>query len=520
MSKAIFSTPISVWLIAFAILLGAVLFASEIGGIVGETIYPFRNVILINLVIGMFIPISRLMGVSFNVLGVIMGVAGHLFFGSLDIGPFSFRIYVMLFLAFLLAADTLTLRRKLFRSALARDLVVIYLVFIVWTMLVRQAHGTPFRESVIFIMSNHLFALVSFIVIQNRLVTQKHIVLFAGALGFAAILSALFAVGQWFGIEIAWDIALALRPGEEESLLGTRFGSFGFVPGLSVSSISLSYVLITLGFFVFSWTIHRQRIRPSHLLLGVVLTGVIVLGIIFSQSRSAIGATVVVVLVSLVLSLRSQGSKRRVSGAGIHKYIMAIGLLIVTLVFVLGQLGRYLDLTPEAGGGGYSLGRIFNLEDPRRVQAAASSIELISYNLTTLLTGSDNATYDEILFRRLGGTDVVIAPHNLLLNSLVIYGAIGTSLILAFMGLVTFLAYRTVRATRSSPSLGPLALIVTVGLVAFTLNAQFHNESFVSGSTLGFWLVAFLVAVEKIYRNGEKSQNEAPANRSGVDDSS
>ena len=296
MSKAIFSTPISVWLIAFVILLGAVLFASEVGGIVGETLYPYRNVVLIHLVIGMFIPLSRLLGVSFNVLGVILGVAGHLFLGSLDIGPVSFRIYVMLLLAFLLAADTLTLRRKLFRSALARDLAMIYLGFIVWTMLAKQAHGTPFRESVFFVMSNHLFALVSFIVIQNRLVTQRHIVLFAGALAFAAILSALFAAGQWFGIEIAWDIALALRPGGEESLLGTRFGSFGFVPGLSLFSISLSYLLITLGFFVYSWTIHRQRIRPSHLLLGVMISGVIALGIILSQSRSAIGATAIVVL--------------------------------------------------------------------------------------------------------------------------------------------------------------------------------------------------------------------------------
>ena len=106
MSKVIFSTPISVWLIAFVILLGAVLFASEGGGIVGETVYPYRNVVLVHLVIGMFIPLSRLLGVSFNVLGVTIGVAGHLFLGSLDIGPVSFRIYVMLLLAFLLAACT------------------------------------------------------------------------------------------------------------------------------------------------------------------------------------------------------------------------------------------------------------------------------------------------------------------------------------------------------------------------------------------------------------------------------
>ncbi|MCH7744853.1 MAG: hypothetical protein IIC84_02130 [Chloroflexi bacterium] len=510
MSKAIFSTPISVWLIAFTILLGAVLFASEIGGIVGETIYSYRNVILINLVIGMFIPISRLMGVSFNVLGVIMGVAGHLFFGSLDIGPFSFRIYVMLFLAFLLAADTLTLRRKLFRSALARDLVVIYLVFIVWTLLVRQAHGTPFRESVIFIMSNHLFALVSFIVIQNRLVTQKHIVLFAGALGFAAILSAVFAIGQWFGVELAWDIALALRPGEEETLLGTRFGAYGFVPGLSLFSISLSYVLITLGFFVYSWAIHRQRIRISYLLTGVVFTGIIALGIIFSQSRSAIGATAVVVLVSLVLSLRSQGSKRRVSGAGLHKYIMAIGLLIVTLVFVLGQLGRYLDSTPDAGGGGYSLGRVLNLEDPRRVQAAASSIELISYNLATLLTGSDGVAYGEILSRRLEEGDIIIAPHNLFLNAAVLTGLPGVLLVVVLLFGLIKLGRTVIRVTSSHDS--PVRWVgigAFYGLLAYVLNAQFHNSGFVSGDAMPWWLIGLMIAIVTYIRDQDKLEAQS-----------
>lgn len=513
MSKAIFSTPISVWLIAFVILLGAVLFASEIGGIVGETIYPYRNVLLINLVIALFIPLSRLMGVSFNVLGVIMGVAGYLFFGSLDIGPFSFRIYVMLLLVFLLAADTLTLRRKLFRSALARDLAVIYLIFIVWTMLARQAHGTPIRESVILIMSNHFFALVSFIVIQNRLVTQRHIVLFAGALAFAALLSAMFAIGQWFGIEKAWDIALALRPGEEESLLGTRFGSFGFVPGLSLFSISLSYVLITLGFFVYSWTIHRQRIRPSHLLLGVVLTGMIVLGIIFSQSRSAIGATAVVILVSLVLSLGNRGQRRRAGAKRFQKYIIAVSLLAVVLIFVFGQIGRFLDPTPEAGGGGYSLKRVLNLEDPRRVQAAAGSLELISSDLTTMLIGSDGVAYGEILSRRLGEGDIIIAQHNLFLSAAVSTGLPGLLLVVLLLFGLLKLGRAVIRTTAPhDSSVRWVGIGALYGLLAYVLNAQFHNSGFVSGDAMPWWLIGLMVAIVAYIRDQDKlkaqNQNE------------
>lgn len=505
MSKAIFSTPISVWLIAFVILLGAVLFASEVGGIIGETVYPYRNVVLVHLVIGMFIPLSRLLGVSFNVLGVTIGVAGHLFFGSLDIGPVSFRIYVMLFLAFLLAADTLTLRRKLFRSALARDLVMIYLVFIVWTLLVKQAHGTPFRDSVLFIMSNHLFALVSFIVIQNRLVTQRHIVLFAGALAFAAILSALFAIGQWFGIEIAWDIALALRPGEEESLLGTRFGSFGFVPGLSLFSISLSYVLITLGFFVYSWTIHRQRIRRSSFLLGAMFTGVIALGLIFSQSRSAIGATAIVVLVSVVISLGSRGLGGRASATRIHKYIMAVGLLAVVLIFMFSQLGRFMDATPDAGGGGYSLGRVLSLQDPRRVQAAASSVELIASNLTTLLVGGDSTTYSEILSRRLGEGDITIAPHNLFLNAAVLTGLPGVLLVVLLLFGLLKLGRTVIRVTSvHDSSVRWVGIGAFYGLLAYVINAQFHNSGFVSGDAMPWWLIGLMIAIVTNLREQER----------------
>ncbi|MCH8108980.1 MAG: hypothetical protein IIB15_02525 [Chloroflexi bacterium] len=511
MSKAIFSTPISVWLIAFVVLLGAVLFASELGGIVGETIYPYRNVLLINIVIGLFIPLSRLMGISFNVLGVIMGVAGHLFFGSLDIGPVSFRIYVMLLMAFLLAADTLTLRRKLFRSTLARDLVMIYLVFMIWTFLVRQAHGDSLVGTATFMMSNHLFALVSFIVIQNRLVTQKHIVLFASALALAALLSALFAVGQWFGIDKAWEVALALRPGEEEALLGTRFGDFGFVPGLSLFSISLSYVLISLGFFVYSWTIHRQRIRPSFLLIGVVFTGVIVLGIIFSQSRSAIGATAVVVLVSLVLSLGTRGQRRRAGAKGLHNYIIAIGLLVVILTFVFGQLGRFLDATPEAGGGGYSLGRVFSLEDPRRVQAAASSLELLTSSVSTLLIGSDGATYDEFLARRLGEDDIVISPHNLFLNAAVLTGLPGVLLVVLLLFGLLKLGRAVIRATAAhDSSVRWVGMGAFYGLLAYVLNAQFHNSGFVSGDAMPWWLIGLMVAIVAYVREQDKLKAQNP----------
>ena len=95
------------------------------------------------------------------------------------------------------------------------------------------------------------------------------------------------------------------------------------------------------------------------------------------------------------------------------------------------------------------------------------------------------------------------APHNLVLNSLVFYGAIGTAFILVFLGLVTYLAISTIRRSYEHPVLGWLTISATIGLVAFSMNAQFHNESFLTGSTLGFWLVIIRAGADRLVRTGE-----------------
>jgi len=203
-----------------------------------------------------------------------------------------------------------------------------------------------------------------------------------------------------------------------------------------------------------------------------------------------------VVLVSVVISLGSRGLGGRASATRIHKYIMAVGLLAVVLVLAVSQLGRFQTATPEAGGGGYSLGRVLSLQDPRRVQAAASSIELISSDLPTLLIGSDSTAYSEILFRRLGEGDIIIAPHNLFLNAAVLTGLPGVLLVVLLLFGLWKLGRTVIRLTSAhDSSVRWVGIGAFYGLLAYVINAQFHNSGFVSGDAMPWWLIGLMIAI-------------------------
>lgn len=484
-------------LIALLFIGGAVVYGSSSDGIGLLQNVPITRVALGVIGIGLFIVSGMMMKISYHVLGVIVAIVGHLFFGNLDIGPFSIRIYVMGILGFLLLLDLLAVKRKrLFKTTIARDLSIIYLIFIAWTVMSGIAQGALLRDLIFSIFSSHVFALVGFILIQNRLTTRRHIIFFAGALAFTAVLSSAFAIAQWFGFEQAWDVALSLRPGQEDNLLGTRFGDYGFVPGLSVFSISLSYHLITLGLLVYSWVIHKRGLHLPQFVLGIILTCTLLTGIIFSQSRSAVAATAAVFLLSMMLTFWGQSRKNRASTSrGIHKYLIAIGVIGVVLILVLPQFDRFYDSTPDAAGGGYRLGRIFNLQDPKRGQVAGSAIELAVSSVPNLLIGTSGEEYVKFLSTRFDENERIISPHNIFLNAIVSGGIPSLILIIVlFLGLFR-LSKMVHRASQLDPSIKWIGMGAIYGLFAFLINSQFHNSGFVSGDPMPWWLMGIMVAL-------------------------
>lgn len=434
-----------------------------------------------------------------------------LFLGDLDIGPASSRIYLLFALGVVVTVGVLSGRIKLFSSRLGLAISVVYALFIGWALVNSVIRDAGLVDSVERLGSTIFFGWLLFVLAQASIRRISDLYLVWAALTASAVLNAIVAISQWLGLDAAWDLARLFRP-------DTLFDRFPAVAGLALFSIPLAYQLLVGGVLLAGALLWWPRRYDSLRWLAGIGLGIVMLGTLFSLSRSAIGIGALALL-ALVIARYAPHPRAVLKFAVAGVVLLAIAVIVGNVLIASRSSARRPSTYPERVDR-FNLSRATSISSPDRWGVWRLAVD--SWLKSPLI--GDIAAYNAE-FRVRGKTDRNLgigrprAPHNLLLNSLVIYGAIGTSLILAFMGLVTFLAYRTVRATRSSPSLGPLALIVTVGLIAFTVNAQFHNESFVSGSTLGFWLVAFLVAVENIYRNGEKSQNEAPANTSGVDDS-
>ncbi len=431
-------------------------------------------------------------------------IAAHLFFGNIDIGPFSTRIYLLALLTVMLAADRLVLHKRLFRTRLARDLAIIYLAFIVWTFITRTAQDVPIGLSASHILSNHVFALTSFIVIQNRLANGKQIAIFAGFALFSAAVSALFGVAQWFGLDAAWDAALALRPGEESIVLGTRHGRYGFIPGLALFSISFSYHLITLGLFAYGFTIHRQRMKTWLLVVGIALTGLIFLAVFLSQTRSAAVAIVIVLALSFWFALRLKGREGNMSRLAVRSYFALVLILGMGLLAALPLLERFYIPNVEARSGGYELTRVLNLDDPKRTQVAVSSLSLAFSEGSNLAMGIAGSEYIEFLSDRLSPNERIISSHNLFLNALVLGGIPGVGIILLLLFGLFRLSRSVMRAIQLEPSLAWVGMGAIYGLIAYLINAQFHNSGFVSGDPMPWWIIGVMVALVAYARERQK----------------
>jgi hypothetical protein len=408
-------------------------------------------------------------------------LAGQLFLGDFDIGPVSLRVYVLVTLCLGAVVRAVSLRQPLVRYTPALTPCLAYSALIVWIASCRLAAGDPMSVVARALASTHVFAALTFIIVQYFVRTTEDAERLAIVMLSAVALSAGIAIAQWFGVSLAWEMALALRPGEaaEALILGRLRGESGYVPGLAPFSIALGYQLVSVAGLALALLSRTPSFKGFGLLVQLV-TALLAAGLLVSQSRSALVAFLVMAVCSVVLV-----SGRRWVTVTAGAFIICSGAALLLLI------------TGEDTGA-YGLQRVLSMDDPLRAELNRVALSLIP---KYFIMGGGIAEFNDIL--ALNGMpfagNASYAPHNMFLMAGLYYGAIGICL----TTIVTGLLLKSVVCTLRTPVLCTnwIAVGTALGLIGIFINSQFHNESIVSGSALPWWLAGLHVSVLRIARS-------------------
>jgi hypothetical protein len=268
-----------------------------------------------------------------------------------------------------------------------------------------------------------------------------------------------------------------LRPATSNALALSDEVSRGAASGLAPSAFAMSYqvgiALITLMvLFVFPNHDKENKAMAAVSLLLLGLTAWVI------QERStlvALGSVFVLFIIWLSrVQLQHKDDKKKV--------FYNLGVLVTLGILFF----SYLIISESALVQGVG-SRLTNLYDAGRVillqQALTFGITHWLWGggpgLFLLATSSDFNTYYQ-----------TAVPHNLFLNAFAYYGIPGLIFALFFC----FILFKNCRQFLRSAlnQYDMLAVGLVFALLAYLINAQFHNASFVTGDPLMWWLVGIL----------------------------
>lgn len=425
---------------------------------------------------------------SISMILLLIALVSEMFLGDINIGPFSLRVYIMATMLAWVLAKTAVFQESLLASDEAYRLFVTYLVFIIWAVANRLWSEQPLGELARSMASTHGLAITNFLVVLAVVRNVRSAGLLAKTMLLTAVISGLVGILQWRGIDWAWSVAMMLHPAEKAGeLLDPQYGYLTFAQGLAMFSIPFSYHLISFGLFAFAaWVlrIHQGNIFfRSFLKYAAPL--IIAIAILVSQARSAIIASALAYAFLLLYAFRKSLSLRK-ARLEVARLAVILGVLACVL------LAFYLEFSEssEPGARSYSLTRIENLQDSKRMDLVAASIEFISKNL---LIGGGLAGF--MASQAIGVEGKAEAPHSMFFNCLVYYGLPGLGLMLAFLWAVWLTCRKALSLAAHNPDTGWMTLGAIAGLMAYVINAQFHNDSFVNGGTLPWWLLGLLCSL-------------------------
>jgi hypothetical protein len=424
---------------------------------------------------------------SMPLILLIIALVSDMFLGDLDLGPFSLRVYVMWAMLAWVLMRTLSSQQSPLRSKEAHRLAVVYLVFIMWAMANRLYNGEPLDRIALGIMKTHGMALTIFLVTQAVVSNPRVAALLAKAMALTAIISGSVAILQWWGIDWAWTLTVILHPDEIFSSQMMVVVRYFHAPGLALYSIPLSYHLSTFSIFYFALFLSQVQTKKTFLIKVSSFMVIIVMSIavIIPQTRSAIfaaGSALIFVLISEFYR-GWRFSQFRLGLVRLFLILLSFSCAVFLTYSLLAE--RITSTEAKPAEGGYRLGRVAELEDSQRLELTSAALQFISKHVLVGGGQEEFKSHQGKIYEH------QVSPHNMFLNCLVYYGLIGLALLLALLREIFQTCAKALRLNLS-PNTRWTVLGAVGGLIAYIFNSMFHNDSFVSGGTLPWWLLGLL----------------------------
>ena len=303
---------------------------------------------------------------------------------------------------------------------------------------------------------------------------EKHRKIFFYALFLAAILSGFVAVMQYIGrLSFTWA-----RTVYHLTYVKIPSGLESFPVALSYSVIGTLVLLLVLSLYGFrNKSIKVKRIIP---IIGLAGAGIVILGVLVSQSRSGILGVGLALIASVLLIKKTRKKYIRLS---------TVSVILTLMVFVWLSFGtpsndsKYTNVLEDGRiSGAWSVFIPLITHEPLGIPGYTGS----DFTSTRITTGSEVSVNKALKANK--GYD----PHNFILTTMLFYG-IPAGLSLLFIYVVVI--YKGIHALkiivrRTPDNINSVLLIALVSAnIALVIHAWFHNANLVMGEMRGwFWL--------------------------------
>ncbi|MEA2463607.1 MAG: hypothetical protein QOJ98_1354 [Acidobacteriota bacterium] len=419
---------------------------------------------------------KRHIGPLLLLLGVL---ASNMYFGDVNIGPASPRLYFYGAAVVWVFTQCVIGRKSLGLEPRAQLLLVFYVLFILWTLLALILQEAPLETLVDIFVRYHAIAIATFFITLFCVRTRADVGRLLSGLVALFLVSGCIALLQWHFVPWSWDIWHRLRPYAEflpgePGLVQNQWGYKRIaIAGLFGSAVTFGYYIAVLTPVVFRRFMARRSLMSLAALCITLAAAVVV------QQRAAVLAGVLCCFVLGFYKLRERGRSSK---------------LLPVVVLVAAILAGVVYLGSESDAAAGPATKYAEGVDTGRLQIAGIALRHIARH-----PGLGGAREYEIAYER--ETDAssrymdVLAPHNLFLNAAVFYGTPALLLIVAFLAVLGTIMARVWFAARARNDWTSMTLVMSI--VAYLMVAQFHNASFVTGDALPWVLIAAMLTASR-----------------------
>lgn len=390
-------------------------------------------------------------------------------FGSIFIGPFSIRVYMVLFIL----VNLFWFEKN--RRALKLDSYITqYIVFIILMGISLVFNGEFERFLFVkYALAYYLVAIVAYCATGVYANTAIKIKMVENTLLAIMAATSVVTIMQYFNNSTGWFIGSLFGDINEvhqewiddaqsiDNLTGRSLAygimGFSFTNAMYISSVGI----LAFGGIINSNTLLKKMYYVSLVILGLIAC-------FMTQQRSAFYFMFAAFVVLTYIYFK-------------HKLILFFGIILLLLICSQ-SLGSFLS--DDSFMGRLSLQTMG--QDDTRERLLRNGINFVADNT---MWGGPLAYMD---------ANAGLPSHNFILNALIYGGLFGGIILIVLFVKILIKAIRLVfnKYKRNASS-----FFCAIALICFLLQGMFHNESLITGSTLLFVLFSLMLTSDKLERN-------------------